>query len=78
MNRIESITRGAGQSRIHFTTNDKFKASPCYVEEIICVEAVIGKGIHNDITINTYKGWVDGKLRFETEAGGGLLITYEK
>lgn len=78
MEKIESITRGNGSGRIHYTTKSSYVDSPCYVEEITCVETVIGKGIHNDITIRIYKGWVDGKLRFETEAGGGLLITYEK
>lgn len=76
MNKIESITKGSGAGRIHYTTKSSYTNSPCYVEEIRCVETIIGKGIHNNITINVYTGWLNGEIRFEMEAGGGLLISY--
>jgi hypothetical protein len=76
--KIESITKGADNYRTHYTTKSSYIESQCYVDEIRCVEKTIGRGIHNNITIDVYMGWVNGELRFEMEAAGGLLISYEK
>lgn len=42
-------------------------------EETVC----LGKGYYNDITYTVYRGYINGTLDVQVEAGGGLIIEYD-
>ncbi len=74
--KIKSIEKGWGEDSTFFTTNPK-ASKPHKVDRIVCVERTVGKGYYNDLTLDSYIGYIGDKIIFEIEANSQLTIIHE-
>lgn len=80
MKKIKSIEKGTGEGSSYFAVNDKYQYA-AFGDKIHKIEEevkMLGKGLHNDLTLIVYRGYdVAGQLLFEIEANSSLTINYE-
>jgi len=76
--KILSIEKGWGLNSTYFTTDEKAKNFPTYVDEIVEETKVIGAGYYNDLTIIVFCGYLNGNKIFEIESNSGLTINVAK
>lgn len=80
MNKIKSIEKGAGEGSTFYAVNDQYTHAQFKdkIHEILEETKVLGKGLHNDLTMTVYRGYtVSGHLLFEIEANSSLTVAYD-
>jgi len=71
-NKIKHVEKGWGESSTFFTTDDNFSEA-VRLDEI----KEESKQVSNDIIINVYRGYRDGKLVFEMGASIDVTVVFQ-
>lgn len=71
-NKIKHVEKGWGEASTFFTTNEK-AAETVRVDEI----KEESKQVSNDIILNVYRGYKDGKLVFEMGASIDVTVVFQ-